>query len=103
MKSESRMSIREMHESRHEPEALQKLTGVFWNVLLSMLAVSIVASIAYGAWEFIRPAGQDSESLVRSQANLSKTELQTLLQALQNRVVNFEAQQKSPTSVKDPF
>lgn len=92
-----------MHESRHEPEVLKKLAGVFWYVLLSMVAVSIIVSIGFGAQEFMRPAGYDTESSVSRQANLSKPELQSLLEALQVRVQKFNAQQKAPTSVKDPF
>src|SRR5262245_14429774 len=97
--------IKDALAGRHEPEAFHLLARVYWAGLVSLLAIVTIASIAYGAWEFMRPleAANESEVTVGAQNSiLNRAELPKVLDGFDARAARFEELRRSPETVRDP-
>jgi hypothetical protein len=95
--------IKDALEARHEPEAQALLAHAYWSALISLLALIAIGSVAYGAWEFMRPLTQDISSVTvgSPKAPLNRAELQTVLDGFDERNIRFEERRVAP-ALADP-
>lgn len=97
------VKIRELYAARLEPEAFRLLASAYWALLVVLLVLMCVGSIGYGVFQFMKETTPGEEEItVRPQSNLSRTQLQELLDAFDARDREFESRRVSPASVRDP-
>ncbi|OGG72828.1 hypothetical protein A3A38_02565 [Candidatus Kaiserbacteria bacterium RIFCSPLOWO2_01_FULL_53_17] len=97
------MKVRDALAARDEPEAQHLLASVYWSMLVSLFAIIVAASVAYGLWEFVwAPADDEMIVSARPQAAFTRTELQKTLQGFDERQERFDERMVAPVSVKDP-
>ena len=98
------VKIRDAYRARHEPEAERILGQFYWAVLISFFAMSVVASIGYGVWEFMRPesAIPESSASLGAKKTLTRPDLQKVLEAFDQRATKYENRRIAPVLVRDP-
>lgn len=52
--------VQSAYALRHEPEQYIHFARVYWSGLVTTVAILIILSIGYGAWEFFKPLPQPS-------------------------------------------
>lgn len=106
MKFESETTVKflDAYRARHEPEAQHVLGNVYWSILISLFACSLIASVAFGIWEFMLPIAEIPEDAVNQRARkiLTKPELQKVLDAFDTRAEEYESRKTEVLPVKDP-
>ena len=93
--------LRDAYAARHEPEAERVLARAFWAFCTSFFLVSLVASVAYGAWEFSRMPRASEEGGVRGQAGFTRAQIEGLLDIFDTRAETFDERLRKPP-VRDP-
>ncbi len=93
--------LRDAYSARHEPEAQRVLARTAWALCTMIFFVSLVASVAFGAWEFTRIPRGAEESGVRGQTGFTRAQIENLLQTFDTRAEEFDARLKAP-AVRDP-
>ena len=103
MRFDNKLPVRlqDAYAARHEPEAERVLARAFWAFCTSLFLVSLVVSVAYGAWEFSRMPRASDDGCVRGQAGFTRAQIQRLLETFDARAETFDERLRMPP-VRDP-
>lgn len=93
--------LRDAYSAQHEPEAQRVLARAVWALCLVIFFFSLVATLAYGAWEFTRIPRGGEESSVRAQTGFTRAQIEGLLQTFDTRAEQFDTRLRAP-AVRDP-
>ena len=101
--SDFQMNVRDALAARHEPEAQYLLASLYWSVLVSLFVILVIASLAFGLWEFSwTPVSNETIVGARPQAAFTRVQLQETLEGFNARAERFDERMLAPVSVKDP-
>lgn len=93
--------LRDAYAARHEPEALRVLARALWAFCTTLFLVTLMVSIAYGAWEFSRMPRASEEEGVRAQTGFTRAQIQGLLDTFDTRAETFDERLRTPPA-RDP-
>jgi hypothetical protein len=96
------VKLHDAYQARHEPEAQQLFARLYWAFLIVFLVIGIIASLGWGAREFLQEPQTDAGLDIRPQPIFSRAELVTVIQGFEARSERFEARVKAPITIKDP-
>jgi hypothetical protein len=97
------VKLRDAYAARHEPEAIRVLARFYWAFLIVVFTVLVIASVAFGIWEFFRmPTMDGGLGGVRPQSAFTKAQLQELLEKFDARAEKFQDRMTAPVLTKDP-
>lgn len=96
------VKLRDAYQARHEPEAQQLFARVYWAILIVIFVIGTIASLSWGAREFLHKPQGDAGLDVRPQSIFSRAELMTVIQGFEARSQRFETRLKAPVTIKDP-
>lgn len=98
--------LRGMYENRYEPESLRALADVYWRGLLVVALVVAMCVVAYGIWSLLRildDLGKTPDTTPRPTPVLSRSALNSTLQAFDTRSTQFDSFKKNPPAApSDP-
>ena len=94
----------EQRAARHEPEVRRSLARGYWIMLLVIMLIVSAFSVAFGAWQFMRPMvpTKSTAKLGTPQMPLHRADLQAALEAFDARAAVFEERAGSPSAPRDP-
>jgi hypothetical protein len=97
------VKLKDAYAARHEPEAARFLARAYWAFLIVMLALMVIGSIVYGAWEFMQaPQHDESGSGLHAQQIFTRVQLEGVLDGFDARAARFQTRMTVPVNAKDP-
>lgn len=83
----------EAYTRRQEPEYFRAVAEAYWAILITVAAVAVAASLAYGTWQFlVPPEGATTEGAANAGiVGFNQEQLKKLVEAFQKQQGEFEA------------
>jgi len=99
-------ALKNLYETRLEPEHFRALAQGYWRTLLIITTVALPCIVAFSVWQFVGVL----QNLDTTQGGLSgpppvaldRSKLQATLSALDEREAAYERAQSAPGTYRDP-